>query len=60
MFFTGKIICPFCTNEGSGLANSIADIERLAPAAERKTGLSLKGHQVQDAKETIVEWIESL
>ena len=58
--WTGKIMCPFCTNEGSGLANSMADLEKLAPAAERKTGLSIKGSQVQDAKADIEAWIAGL
>ena len=58
--WTGKVICPFCTNEGSGLANSVADIEKLAPAAEKKTGISIKGSQVQDAKELIETWIKEL
>lgn len=56
----GRVICPFCTNEGSGLANSIKDIANLAPAAELKDGLSIRGSQVQDAKESILEWIEGL
>ena len=54
--FTGKTICPFCTNEGSGLANSVADIEKLAPTAERKEGLSVKGSQVQESKELIEDY----
>ena len=58
--FTGKVICPFCTNEGSGLANSIADLEKLAPTADRKEGLSIKGSQVQNARESIEEWIAKL
>ena len=58
--WTGKIICPFCTNEGSGLANSIADLEKLAPEAERKAGLSIKGSQVQDSKADIEAWIAGL
>ena len=58
--WTGKAICPFCTNEGSGLANSIADLEKLAPTADRKEGLSIKGSQVQNAKESIEEWIAKL
>lgn len=56
--FTGKVLCPFCTNEGSGLANSVADIEKLAPTADRKEGLSIKGSLVQDAKAEIEAWIE--
>lgn len=56
----GKVICPFCTNEGSGLANSVKDMEKLVLGAERKEGLSIKGSQVQEAKEVIQKWIESL
>ena len=58
--FTGKVICPFCTNEGSGLANSVADIEKLVSGAEIKAGLSVKGSQVQDAKEVLQEWVAGL
>ena len=58
--FTGKVVCPFCTNEGSGLANSIKDMEQLIPTAEQKQGLSIKGSQVQDAMPAIKEWVENL
>jgi len=58
--FAGKTLCPFCTNEGSGLANSIADIEKIVPSADRKEGLSIKGSLVQDAKPEIVAWLETL
>ncbi len=58
--FAGKTLCPFCTNEGSGLANSIGDIEKLVPAADRKDGLSIKGSMVQDAKLEIEKWIETM
>ena len=57
---TGKKLAPLCTNEGSGLANSISDLEKLAGAAERKAGLSIKGSQVQDAKADIEAWIAGL
>ena len=58
--WTGKVICPFCTNEGSGLANSITDIANLAPEAELKTGISIKGSQVQDAKADIEAWVNEI
>lgn len=58
--FTGKVVCPFCTNEGSGLANSEKDMEKLIPTADRKAGLSIKGSQVQDAMPAVKEWVESL
>ena len=58
--FDGKVVCPFCTNEGSGLANSEKDMEKLIPTAIRKSGLSVKGSQVQDSKEVIQTWIDTI
>ena len=55
--FEGKVICPFCTNEGSGLANSVADIEKLTQGADIKGGLSIKGSMVQDSGSDIEAWI---
>ena len=58
--FAGKIICPFCTNEGSGLANSVADMKKLVSAADIKEGLSIKGSQAAEAKADIARWIENI
>ena len=58
--FAGQTICPFCTNEGSGLANSITDIKKVTSDADVKDGLAIKGSQVQDAKAPIAEWIQSI
>lgn len=58
--FTDKVVCPFCTNEGSGLANSIKDMEALIPTAIIKAGLSIKGSQVQDAMPEIKTWVHGL
>ena len=44
--FTGKLICPFCTHEGSGLGRSERDIKRLCPGASVKPGLALHGGSV--------------
>lgn len=41
--FSGKDIYPFCTNEGSGLGNSMADLAQLCPTANIHQGLSLRG-----------------
>ncbi len=58
--FAGKTICPFCTNEGSGLANSISDMEKLVSNVDIRAGLSIKGSQVHDAKDAIFQWIKEL
>ena len=54
--FAGKKIVPLCTNEGSGLANSVADIKASCPGAEVAEGLSVRGHQVRDSKDIITAW----
>jgi flavodoxin len=57
--FTGKTIHPLCTNEGSGLGNSEADIRRLCPGAVLKPGLAVTGGQVGGAREKIKNWIHA-
>ena len=58
--FTGKLLCPFCTHEGSGLANSPADIKKLAPGADLQEGLAIKGSQVRDGDATVEHWSKGL
>ncbi len=53
---SGKRIIPLCTNEGSGMANSEADLARSCPGAEILSGLSVKGHQVKDSEAEIAAW----
>lgn len=54
--WTGKKIAPLCTNEGSGLANSVRDIEKSCPGAVVASGLSVKGHQCKDSEEMLAAW----
>ena len=58
--FTGKVVCPFCTNEGSGLANSLSDMDKLIPEADRRAGLSLKGSRVQEAGPELEKWLTEI
>lgn len=53
---TGKKIVPLCTNEGSGLAHSVEDIQRSCPGATVVPGLSVKGHLAQSSYEEIAAW----
>ena len=53
---TGKKIIPLCTNEGSGLANSEADLKKYCPGAIVLPGLSIKGHQAADSEGLISNW----
>ena len=54
--FTGKKIVPLCTNEGSGMANSEADIAKSCPGANVVSGLSVRGHKVIDSEAEIAAW----
>lgn len=55
--FSGKIIKPFCTHEGSGLGGSINDIRKLCPEAKVETGLAIRGGSVKMSKAEIEKWI---
>ena len=53
---TGKKIIPLCTNEGSGLANAPADLEKSCPGSMVAPGLSVRGHQVKDSEAMVAAW----
>lgn len=55
--FSRKTIKPFCTHEGSGMGNSISDIQRLCPTAIVEKGLALRGGSVPHSKTEIEKWI---
>jgi flavodoxin len=55
--FSGKIILPFCTHEGSGMGHSENDIKKLCPNATVRKGLSIRGGDVQKAKDDISAWL---
>lgn len=55
--FSGKIIKPFCTHEGSGLGSSVRDIRSLCPTAIVEDGLAVYGSRVKQARKTIENWI---
>ena len=54
--WTGKKLVPLCTNEGSGMANSEADIRSSCPGATVVPGLSIRGHQCSSSEELLVVW----
>ena len=56
--FSGKIVKPFVTHEGSGFGSSQGDINKLCEGAEIKKGLSIPGANVYDAKDTVRLWID--
>lgn len=58
--FSGKIIKPFCTHEGSGMGNSVSDIKKLCPDAAVDNGLAICGSRVGSAKPDIERWISKV
>lgn len=58
--FTGKIIAPLCTNEGSGLSSSVEDIRKTCPTAKVTDGLSIRGGKVREAGHVIKAWVQGL
>ncbi len=45
---SGKVIIPFCTHGGGGAGTSVRDIARIAPGAEVREGLALRGGLAQN------------
>lgn len=56
---TGKRIAPLCTNEGSGLGNSEADLAASCKGAKMLSGLSIRGHQAKDSADAIAAWAKA-
>ncbi len=55
----GKRIIPFCTSEGSGLGNSVADMKKICPDADIESGGAFIGSQVRESEEKISAWAKS-
>lgn len=56
--FTGKVIRPFCTHEGSGMGSSEGDIRRLCPGAKVEKGLAIHGGDAAGAEPDIKKWLK--
>lgn len=55
--FEGKIIRPFTTHEGSGLSNVPNQLKEICHGAQILPGLAIVGSKVNEAKETVENWI---
>lgn len=58
--FSGKIIVPFCTHEGSGMGVSERDIKNLCPKAKVLPGLAIRGGSVSRADDDLTNWLKKL
>jgi flavodoxin len=55
--FSGKIIVPFCTHEGSRLGNSVNDIRKLCPQSNFLDGLAVRGSDINNAQNELSGWL---
>lgn len=58
--FSGKTLIPFGTHGGSGWAGTPAIIAELEPKAQMTEGLSISRNHIQDARQEIIDWVNSL
>ena len=57
--FTGKVLLPLCTNEGSGMGVSERDVRRYAHGADVKNGLPVNGSSAADAGADVKRWLKT-
>jgi len=58
--FSGKIIIPFCTHEGSEFGRSIADLKKMCPNSHILEGLAIRGSAVHNSDDRIEGWLKKL
>ncbi|MCF0258228.1 MAG: flavodoxin [Erysipelotrichaceae bacterium] len=56
--WNGKTIIPFCTHEGSGLANTEYDIANSSKGAAVLKGLAVNGSRTEALKPEIEQWCQ--
>ncbi len=60
--FNGKIIIPFTTNEGSGLGDTMTDLQEYYPDAKILLGFTITGQEARkpQAKDAVYDWLSTL
>lgn len=56
--FSGKIILPYITHEGSRMGKSESDIKNICPNATLLKGLPLRGTSIKNAKDELQKWLK--
>lgn len=56
--FTGKVVYPFTTHEGSGVGSVVEDVKKYAKGATIKTPLAIRGCRAREAKKLIIDWLK--
>ena len=55
--YSGKVVRPFTTHEGSGLSGVPRQLKEICNEAEVMSGLAITGSQVKNSKQKVEEWI---
>ncbi len=55
-----KTVIPFCTHDGYGAGNSYKTISEVSHAIESFDGLAIEAKDVLSAKETVINWLDSI
>ena len=55
--FSGKVIKPFCTHEGSGMGSSEKDIQTICPNAKVEKGIAIYGSSVNRSQKELEDWV---
>ena len=55
--YSGKIIRPFTTHEGSGLSGVPRQLKEICNGAEVLDGLAINGSQVNNSKQKVEDWV---
>ncbi|MCM1318294.1 MAG: flavodoxin [Bacteroides sp.] len=62
--WTGKVVVPFCTHEGSGLSSTEEHVAEACKGATVAKGLAVRGETAQNnreqARKSVNSWIEKL
>lgn len=58
--FSGKIVVPFCTHEGSGFGSSLTDIKNTCKGAIMGRGIEIHGTNAPKASEIVSNWLENI
>lgn len=60
MDLSGRLVRPFCTNEGSGMGSSEADLAAICrdAGARAGSGLAITGSRVEESRGIIARWAE--
>lgn len=58
--FSGKTIAPFCTSGGSGLSDTVSEIQSLEPEATVTDGLHIRDNAADNPEGAVTDWLESI